>query len=159
MSKGNTKSSGGAGVKLIAKNRKALFDYEVVDQFEAGMQLKGSEVKSLRDGKVQMLDAYGAIEDGEAYLHHLHIAEYSHGAYANHEPMRTRKLLLHRMEIDKIYQRVREKGMTIIPLELYFKAGRAKAKIGLCRGKATHDKRHSIRERDEKRAKARGSME
>lgn len=143
------------GTKLIAKNRKALFDYEVVDRVEAGMELTGSEVKSLREGKVVMGDAYAAIDHGQAYLHSLHIPEYVHGAYANHDPIRVRRLLMHRQEIDKLHQRVREKGMTLVPLELYFKKGRAKMLIGLVRGKAKHDKRHSIRERDEARASAR----
>lgn len=143
------------GAKVVAKNRKALFDYEVVEQVEAGLQLKGSEVKSLREGKVVMGDAYAAIEGGEAYLHSLHIPEYVHGAYANHDPIRVRKLLMHRQEIDKLYQRVREKGITLIPIELYFKKGRAKVMIGLMRGKATHDKRQSIRARDEARSAAR----
>ncbi|MBX2811035.1 MAG: SsrA-binding protein SmpB [Myxococcales bacterium] len=143
------------GTKVVAKNRKALFDYEVVERLEAGVQLVGSEVKSLREGKVVMGDAYASIEGGEAFLHSLHIPEYVHGAYANHDPIRVRKLLLHRQEIDKLYERVREKGMTLVPLELYFKQGRAKVQIGLVRGKARHDKRHSIRERDEARAAAR----
>lgn len=149
------KSSAPAGTKSIARNRKALFDYEVVERLEAGLQLTGSEVKSLREGKVVMGDAYAAIEEGEAYLRSLHIPEYAHGAYANHEPLRDRKLLLHKDEIQKLYQRVREKGMTLVPLELYFKRGIAKVLLGLVRGKAKHDKRHAIRERDESRAAAR----
>lgn len=144
------------GVKLIAKNRKAFFDYEIVDRVEAGLHLKGSEVKSLRDGKVVMGDAYASIEEGEAWLRSLHIPEYAHGAYANHEPLRDRKLLLHRGEIDKLHQQVREKGMTLVPLELYFRRGKAKVMLGLVRGKARHDKRRAIRERDEARAEARG---
>ncbi len=143
------------GQKMIAKNRKALFNYEVVDQVEAGMVLRGTEVKSLRDGKVQLLDSYAMVQNGEAYLHHLHISEYENGTINNHEPMRVRKLLMHRHEIEKLHTKVQEKGFTLIPLELYFKNGRAKAKIGICKGKATHDKRASIRERDEKRAQAR----
>lgn len=143
------------GSKLIARNRKAFFDYEVIERVEAGLQLLGSEVKSLREGHVTMGDAYAAIEDGQAFLRSLHIPEYVHGAYANHDPVRPRKLLLHRAELDKLHQRVREKGMTLVPLELYFKRGRAKVLVGLVRGKAKHDKRHSIRERDEARAAAR----
>ncbi|MEO1234160.1 MAG: SsrA-binding protein SmpB [Myxococcota bacterium] len=140
---------------MISTNRKARFDYEVVEKVEAGMELKGSEVKSLREGKVVMGDAYAAVDGGQAYLHSLHIPEYANGAYANHDPVRVRRLLMHRQEIDKLYQRVREKGMTLVPLELYFKNGRAKVMIGLVRGKARHDKRASIRERDEARAAAR----
>ena len=153
--KKKSKSSLPPGSKLIASNRKALFDYEVVDRIEAGMMLVGSEVKSLREGKVVMGDAYATVESGEVFLCSLHVPEYAHGAYANHDPIRTRKLLMHREEIDRLYQRVREKGMTLVPLELYFKQGRAKVTIGLVRGKAKHDKRHSIRERDEARAAAR----
>ena len=144
------------GVKIVARNRKARFDYEVVDDVEAGMVLRGTEVKSLRDGKVQLLDAYVRIERGEAWMYHAHIAEYSHGTYANHEPTRTRKLLLHRRELDKLEQKVKEKGFTLIPLELYFKDGRAKVKVGVCRGKAKYDKRATIKDRDEKRAAQRG---
>lgn len=158
MVSGKKKGGGSSlppGSKSIAKNRKALFDYEVVEKVEAGMQLRGSEVKSLREGKVVMGDAYAAIEDGQAFLHSLHIPEYVNGAYANHDPIRVRKLLLHKQEIDKLHQRVREKGMTLVPLELYFKKGRAKVLIGLVRGKAKHDKRNSIRERDEARSAAR----
>lgn len=144
------------GVKTVARNRKARFDYEVLDELEAGMVLRGTEVKSLRDAKVQLLDAYVRIDKGEAFLHHAHIAEYSHGTYANHEPTRTRKLLMHRRELDRLSQKVKEKGFTLIPLEIYFKDGRAKVKVGLCRGKANFDKRASIKEKDEKRAQQRG---
>lgn len=154
---GKKKKSSGLppGVKLVADNRKARFDYEIVDKVEAGLQLKGSEVKSLREGKVIMGDAYAAIDGGEAYLHSLHIPEYVHGAYANHDPIRVRKLLLHKEEITKLYDRVREKGMTLVPLQLYFKKGRAKLQVGLAKGRARHDKRHAIRDRDEKRARER----
>lgn len=154
---GKKKKGGGLppGVKLIADNRKARFDYEIVEKLEAGLQLTGSEVKSLREGKVIMGDAYATIEDGQAFLRSLHIPEYVHGAYANHDPVRDRKLLLHRAEIDKLYERVRGKGMTLVPLQLYFKNGKAKLSLGLARGKARHDKRQTIRERDEARARAR----
>jgi len=144
------------GVQMVSRNRKAFFSYEVLDAIEAGLVLRGTEVKSLRDGKLQLLDAYVQIEQGEAYMHHAHIAEYSHGTDANHAPTRTRKLLLHRREIDKLLAKVKEKGFTIIPLEVYFKEGRAKVKIGVCRGKAQHDKRATIKDRDEKRAAQRG---
>jgi SsrA-binding protein len=144
-----------SAVKLVAKNRKALFDYEVVDSVEAGLVLTGTEVKSLRDGKIQFADAYAAEEDGEVWMHRAHIAEYTQGNVFNHEPTRSRKLLLHRHQIDRLASRTQEKGLTLIPLELYFKNGRAKVKLGLCRGKAKQDKRASIRERDQKRAAAR----
>ncbi len=149
------KSSAPPGSRSIARNKKALFDYEVVEKVEAGLVLKGSEVKSLREGKVVMGDAYAGIEDGEIFLRSLHIPEYVHGAYANHDPIRDRKLLLHREEIGKLHQQVRVKGMTIVPLELYFRGGKAKVMIALVRGRATHDKRHAIRARDESRAAAR----
>lgn len=143
------------GVHVVARNRKALFNYEVVDEVEAGLVLTGTEVKSLRDGKVQLLDGYAMVDGGECFLHHVHISEYAQGSYANHDPIRKRKLLLHRREIEKLGEKVREKGYTLIPLELYFKEGRAKVKLGLCRGKAAHDKRASIKEREERREVAR----
>ena len=147
------------GVKVVAQNRKARFNYEVVDQFEAGIVLTGTEVKSLRDGKIQLMDAYAIVERGELWLHHAHIAEYSHGTYANHDPTRRRKLLMQRREIDRIESKVKERGFTLIPLDVYFKQGRAKLTLGLCRGKAVHDKRHALREREDKRAAARSLEE
>lgn len=140
------------GVKLVAKNRKALFDYEVVDRVEAGLQLLGTEVKSLRAGGIQFRDAYARVHHDEAWLEHAHIAEYSHGNVFNHDPDRARKLLLNRHEIARLKSRVEEKGMTLVPLSIYFKHGRAKVEIGLCRGKAKQDKRASIRQRDVDRA-------
>lgn len=136
----------------MATNRKARFDYEVVDRVEAGMVLTGTEVKSLREGKVQFRDSYARISRDEAWLEHAHIAEYSHGNVFNHDPDRPRKLLLHRHEIDRLRSRVEEKGFTLIPLSIYFKNGRAKVELGLCRGKAKQDKRAAIRERDVARA-------
>lgn len=143
------------GIKHIATNRKALFNYSVEDSMEAGIALMGSEVKSLRDGKLQLLDAYAVIERHEVWLLHLHIGEYANAGYATHLPMRARKLLLHRKEIDKLERRTEEKGYTLIPLEVYFKQGRAKLKLGVCKGKQNYDKRHSIKDRDERRASAR----
>jgi SsrA-binding protein len=147
------------GVKLVARNKKAFFNYHVLEQVEAGMVLTGSEVKSLRDGKLQLLDSYATIERGEAFLLHAHIGEYKNGAYANHAPTRTRKLLLHRREIDRLANKVEEKGYTLIPLEVYFREGRAKVKLGLCKGKAAYDKREAIKERDERRERAREDAE
>lgn len=141
-----------AGIKRITKNKKAYFNYHVLEEVEAGMVLRGTEVKSLRDGKIQLGDAYVRIEGGEAWLHHAHISEYEHGTAFNHEPTRKRKLLLHRKQIERFESKVKEKGLTIVPLEVYFREGRAKVLLGLCRGKATHDKRATIRERDERRA-------
>lgn len=139
------------GVKLVAKNRKALFNYHVEDTIEAGLVLRGTEVKSLRDGKVQLLDSYAIVDHHEIFLIHAHIGEYSHGTVYNHEPTRARKLLLHKREIERLEQKVRERGFTLIPLEIYFREGRAKVKLGVCRGKAEYDKREAIKERDERR--------
>ena len=138
-------------IKLIAKNKKAYFNYDVLDKVEAGLVLRGSEVKSLRAGKLQLVDAYAKIEEGEAWLIHAHIGDYDHAGAWAHDPTRKRKLLLHRQEIEKLEARVREKGFTLIPLEVYFKEGRAKVMLGLCKGKAVHDKRKTIRDRDEQR--------
>ncbi len=139
------------GVQVVARNRKALFEYEVLEEYEAGLVLAGTEVKSLRDAKVQLLDAYATIDGGEAWLHHLHISEYSMAFTGNHEPTRKRKLLLRRSEIAKLHPKVREKGLTLVPLEVHFRDGLAKLKLGLCRGKAAHDKRATIKKKDEKR--------
>jgi SsrA-binding protein len=139
-------------IKLVAKNKKAYFNYEVLDKVEAGLVLVGSEVKSLRTGKLQLVDAYAKIESGEAWLIHAHIGDYDHAGAWAHDPTRKRKLLLHREEIEKLESKVREKGFTLVPLEVYFKEGRAKVLLGVCKGKAVHDKRKTIRERDEQRA-------
>jgi len=136
----------------VAKNRKALFDYEVVDRVEAGLVLTGTEVKSLRNGALQFRDSYARVHRGEAWLEHAHIAEYKHGNVFNHDPDRSRKLLLHQHEIDRLEARTEEKGFTLVPLSVYFKRGRAKVELGLCRGKAKQDKRASIKERDLARA-------
>ena len=140
------------GVKVVGTHRKARFDYHLEDRFEAGMILKGTEVKSLRDGKVQFKDAYATIKDGEAFLVGLHIAPYSHaGEHLNHDPERTRKLLLHKKEIDRLMGKIREKGLTLIPITVYFKNGRAKVEIALAKGKRHYDKRATTKERDAKR--------
>ena len=141
---------------MIAKNRKATFNYEISDKFEAGMVLTGTEVKSLRDGKVQLVDAFGQIDAGEAYVHQLYIAEYKNGNIYNHEPRRVRKLLLHRHQIERLDRQVREKGFTLVPLQVYWKNGRAKLEMGLGRGKKSYDKRKTLKERDNKREFARG---
>jgi SsrA-binding protein len=139
------------GRKLIAQNKKARHDYHIEDTFEAGLVLTGTEVKSLRAGRASLLDAYADITDGEAWLHNAHIPEYSQGTWTNHTPRRKRKLLLHRSEIDKMARRVNERGLTIVPLSLYFKDGRAKVEIGIARGKKTYDKRQAIARRDVER--------
>lgn len=140
-----------SAIKIIAQNRKARFEFEILETFEAGLVLLGTEVKSLRQGKCNLVDAYVLEEGGELQLLHLDIPEYSHGNRMNHEPKRRRKLLLHRTEIAKIRQRVREKGLTVVPLSLYFKDSLAKAEIALVRGKKVHDKRASMQKRDAKR--------
>ena len=139
------------GRKLIAQNRKARHDYHIDDTVEAGLVLVGTEVKSLRQGRASLADGFAEIDGGEAWLHNVHIPEYSQGTWTNHSARRKRKLLLNRAEIDKIERRVAEKGLTIVPLALYFKDGRAKVEIALARGKKSYDKRHSIAERQAKR--------
>lgn len=138
--------------KLIADNRKARFNYELSDHLEAGVVLEGTEVKSLREGKLNLGDAYCVIDkQGEVFLHDAHISAYSHGNHANHNPLRKRKLLLHQLEILRLGIKVREKGLTLIPTRVYFNRGRVKVEIALAKGKKLHDKRQVIRERDQQR--------
>lgn len=139
------------GIKIIAQNRKARYDYHVDSTIEAGMVLMGSEVKSMREGRANLADSYAIIKGGECLLLNAHIAPYQPASYLNHEPMRTRKLLLHAREIAKIEVKLKEKGYTLIPLKLYFKRGRAKAELGLCTGKRKYDKRAAIRKRESDR--------
>ena len=139
------------GEKLIAENRRARHDYHLIDRLEAGIVLTGTEVKSLRDGRVTLAQSYADIRDGEAWLHGVEIATYDHGNRANHEPVRARKLLLHRREIDSLYGAVREKGLTVVPTRLYFKDGRVKVELAVARGKEQRDKRRDVVERDAKR--------
>ncbi|HVX38004.1 MAG TPA: SsrA-binding protein SmpB [Gemmatimonadaceae bacterium] len=138
-------------IESIARNKRARFDYHILDTWEAGIVLKGTEVKSLREGKANISDAYGIIKDGEAYLLNLHISPYERGGYSNHEPDRTRKLLLHRKEIRRLIGAVEREGLTLIPLELYFKNGVAKVALALGKGKKLHDKRETERARDAER--------
>jgi len=137
-----------AGHKLIAKNKKARFNYEIGERFEAGMVLTGTEVKSLRMGKANLTDAYAKLKDGEAWLVSCHISPYPFAYYDNHEPERPRKLLLHKAELKKLTGKVNEQGMSLIPLALYFKRGRAKVELALAKGKKRHDKREAIKRRD-----------
>jgi len=137
-----------SGEKLIASNRKAFHDYFVLQKMEAGIALTGTEVKSLREARVNLKDSYVDIDGGEAYLVGAHISPYSHGNRENHDPERKRKLLLHRREIDKLQGQVVEKGLTIVPLRLYFKGGRIKAEIAVVRGKKLFDKRESEKRRE-----------
>jgi SsrA-binding protein len=142
-------------IESIARNKRARFDYHILETFEAGLVLKGTEVKSLRDGRANISDAYGIIKDGEAYLLNLHISPYESRGYANHEPDRTRKLLLHRKEIRRLIGAVERQGLTLVPLELYFKRGKAKVALALGKGKKLHDQRDTARERDAAREIAR----
>jgi SsrA-binding protein len=136
------------GKKIIASNRRARHDYTIEDTVEAGLVLTGTEVKSLRAGRASLVDGFGQITDGEAWLHGVHIPEYTQGTWTNHEPRRIRKLLLHRKEIDKLASSVSERGLTLIPLSLYFSDGKAKIELGLARGKRTYDKRQDLAKRD-----------
>ena len=138
-------------VKVVASNRRARHDYEILDQVEAGLVLDGSEVKSLREGKAQLKDSFAHIRDGEAFLVGAYIAPYDFSRGGGHEPERTRKLLLNRREIVRLGARVAEQGLTLIPLDLHFRSGKAKVNLGLARGKNTIDKRDTLKERDQKR--------
>ncbi len=139
----------------IAKNRAARHNYEILDTFEAGLVLTGTEVKSLRDGRANLVDAYGVVRGGELWLLNAHIAPYVRGGYVNHEPTRSRKLLLHRREIRRLIGAVERQGLTLIPLELYFMRGKAKVRMALGRGKKIHDKRDAARRQDAERDIAR----
>ena len=137
--------------KVITDNRKARHEYQLLERVEAGIVLTGTEVKSLRDGRATLGQAYADVRDGEIWLHGAEIAVYDQGNRANHEPTRTRKLLMHRREIDRLYGQVREKGLTLVPTRLYFKEGRVKVEIALARGKDVRDKRKAVADRDAKR--------
>jgi SsrA-binding protein len=136
------------GRKVIAQNRKARHDYTLLDTYEAGVALLGTEVKSLRLGRASLVDAYATVEDGEVFLRGLYIPEYVQGSWTNHEPRRTRKLLLHRAEIERLIGKIREGGLTLVPLSLYFTDGKVKCEIALARGKKAYDKRHDLAQRD-----------
>jgi SsrA-binding protein len=138
----------------IAQNRRARHDYEILARFEAGIVLTGSEVKSVRDHKVQLQGAYARIKDGEAWLIGAHIAPYANAGYAAHDPTRDRKLLLHKKEIRRIAQMVDQKGLTLIPLSMYFKRGKAKVELGVGRGRKSYDKREAVKQREQERAAA-----
>jgi SsrA-binding protein len=139
------------GRKVVASNRKARHDYLIEDTFEAGIVLMGTEVKALRAGRASLIDGFCQVTDGEVWLEGVHIPEYTQGTWNNHTPRRRRKLLLHRLEIDKLASRIKDKGQTIVPLQLYFKDGRAKVEIALARGKREYDKRQTLRERQDRR--------
>jgi SsrA-binding protein len=139
------------GIKIIVKNRKARHDYHILDTYEAGIELQGTEVKSLRAGQITLKDSYANVIKGEMFLVGAHINPYEQGNINNHEPERTRRLLLHRREIDRLVSQIEEKGLTLVPLKVYFKHGRAKVELGLAKGKNTIDKRQTIQDREVKR--------
>jgi SsrA-binding protein len=139
------------GEKLIADNRKAFHDFHILDTLEAGVVLVGTEVKAIREGRVNLRDSFGRVEGGEVWVYNVHISPYSHRGYADHEPTRRRKLLLNREEIRKLIGKTVERGMTLVPTRMYFKNGRVKIAIGLAKGKKAHDKRETIRRREAER--------
>jgi SsrA-binding protein len=139
------------GRKMIAQNRKARHDYAILDTFEAGVVLTGTEVKSLRLGRASLVDGFATIDDGEVFLRNVHIPEYTQGSWTNHEPRRTRKLLLHRAEIGRLIGKTKESGLTLVPLALYFSAGKVKVELALARGKHSYDKRQDLAKRDANR--------
>ncbi|HQY34598.1 SsrA-binding protein SmpB [Actinotalea sp.] len=139
------------GRKLVASNKKARHDYHIDDTFEAGLVLTGTEVKALRAGRASLVDGFGSVDHGEAWLEGVHIPEYTEGTWTNHAPRRKRKLLLHKHEIEELARETQAKGHTIVPLSLYFVDGRAKVEIALARGKKEYDKRHTLREKQENR--------
>ncbi len=143
---------GSPATKLIAQNRRARHEYHVEETFEAGLVLTGTEVKSCRDGKVNLADAYATVRDGEAWLHGCHISPYSHGNRTNHDPVRSRKLLLHRHELEKLAAKVAEEGRTLVPLRVYFKHGLVKAEVAVAKGKRAYDKRETQARRDAERS-------
>jgi SsrA-binding protein len=139
------------GRKVVASNRKARHDYAILDTYEAGMALTGTEVKSLRAGRASLVDAFAQERDGEIYLYGMHIPEYAQGTWTNHEPRRTRKLLLKRIEINRLIGKLQESGLTLVPLQVYFSDGWAKVEIGLAKGKKAYDKRQDLAKRDAER--------
>jgi SsrA-binding protein len=152
------KSSGGkasgdkpGGRKIVASNRKARHNYSILESFEAGVALVGTEVKSLRQGQASLADAFATVDDGEVWLRNLHIPEYQHGSWTNHDPRRNRKLLLHRRQIDTLIGKIRDGNLTLVPLSLYFSEGKVKVELALARGKQAHDKRQDMARRDAQR--------
>ena len=139
------------GKRIIASNRKARHNYSILEVFEAGVVLTGTEVKSLRDGNASMADAFATVDDGEIWLRNLHIPEYHHGSWTNHTPRRNRKLLLHRRQIDLLMGKIRDGNLTLVPLSMYFLEGKVKVEIALARGKQAHDKRQDLARRDAQR--------
>ncbi len=134
--------------KMICQNRKARHDYHIISSYEAGLVLKGSEVKSCREGNANLKDSHARIKDGEIYLVNTHISPYTYANQLNHDPLRARKLLLHKSEIKKLYGKIKERGLTLIPLKMYFKNGKVKVEMAVAKGKKTHDKREDIKRKD-----------
>ena len=143
------------GQKVVVSNRKARHDYSIIDTYEAGMVLMGTEVKSLRLGRASLTDAFASVEDGEVFLRNMYIPEYTMGSWTNHEPRRVRKLLLHRGEIERLIGKTREGGLTLVPLRVYFSSGKVKVEIALAQGKKSYDKRQDLAKRDAQREIAR----
>lgn len=142
------KSSPASNKQIVASNRKARHNYTILDTYEAGIALMGTEVKSLREGQASLADAFATVDDGEIWLRNVHIAEYHHGTWTNHAPRRNRKLLLHRSQIDNLVGKIRDGNLTLVPLSMYFTDGKVKVELALARGKQAHDKRHDIAKRD-----------
>jgi SsrA-binding protein len=145
-----------AGQKIIAQNKMARLNYFIEDTYEAGIALVGTEVKALREGKANLKDSYALVNNGEVFVHEMHISPYTFGNRENHDPLRVRKLLLHKGEIKRLYGKSRERGLALIPLKLYFKGGKVKMEIGVGRGKKLYDKRESLRDKDDRREMERG---
>lgn len=139
------------GIKIVCQNKKARHDFEIVETVEAGMVLQGTEVKSLREGRANLKDSYAKIKGEEIWLYDVHISPYPHASYNNHEPERTRKLLLHKREIRRLMGKTQEKGLTLVPLKIYFRKGKAKVELALARGKKAYDKRERIKQKEEAR--------
>ena len=137
-----------AAERIVAENRKAFHDFHIIETFEAGVVLQGTEVKAIREGRVNLRDSFARVEDGEVFIYNVHISPYSHRGYADHEPTRRRKVLLHRQEIRKLIGKTVERGMTLVPVRLYFKGGKVKVALSLARGKQAHDKRETIKRRE-----------
>lgn len=150
---GRSKTTGGKGgsKQIVATNRKARHNYSIIETFEAGVALQGTEVKSLREGQASLADAFATIDDGEIWLRNLYIAEYQHGSWTNHDPRRNRKLLLHRQEIDRLVGKIRDGNLALMPLSLYFSEGKVKVELALARGKRAYDKRQDMAQRDAQR--------
>jgi SsrA-binding protein len=149
--RGKAASGKGGGRQVIATNRKARHNYSIIELFEAGVSLQGTEVKSLRQGQASLADAFATIDDGEVWLRNLYIPEYQHGSWTNHEPRRNRKLLLHRQQIDRLVGKIRDGNLALMPLSLYFSEGKVKVELALARGKRAYDKRQDMAQRDAQR--------